>query len=538
MPIVPPCCSQISIVSSISEAQMFEWNVLSTIQISKIFEWGVGDGPLFWFRVESVPANTCPSLNLDCGYVEVHNVLATDVDQLCERLVDMKFNKTIASVKKWSVPALQCDVEKGMRDGIDYNCPSFSDVDFCVAECMGFIPSDICISTTNVREDLAWQSMYLHLSNSLVSIGEEVQLGQHIGNLADGHQISFEPHLHFGIGDGINALGPGGGNIGQTIDMTDFYNFPAFGQRSGAAAPPGPITFNNDEIEFIRVHTRYPLGIGSCPLNEGFGSPFHGGPEYYAMDLACVTPFATSARKEVYNACGGPDITSTVHHVQDLGTTGWLVTIEHRRKATGDSFFPFAFNNNDIPPQGPFCVTDSPYTQMGFVSEPLEINKPLPRNIDMGGFFMKEILRVKHNLQESNIVKGFLIRNNLDIKPEFFLQYNDLSNSWQNNLTLKGEHQTLCVLCELNRQGDSWDLFLNVSIKGNQGKKQDTRFKIRFNVVPRDEFDVFMNFNIHTSTVSLNLPWILESNTILDEIGLFSEPWVGGGMILNLVGGL
>lgn len=130
MPYVPSCCSNISIISFISIVRIFEWNVLSTIQVSKIFEWDVGEGPLYWFQVESFPISNCPSIT--GGVTEVRTVAATSVEHLCDRLQSMGYNRRIKSVKKWTRPALLCDISNISM------CNDLVTVDFCVSECANF----------------------------------------------------------------------------------------------------------------------------------------------------------------------------------------------------------------------------------------------------------------------------------------------------------------------------------------------------------------------------------------------------------------
>lgn len=130
MSIPPGCCSSISVISVLSEVRVFEWNVLSTIQISHIFPWEVGDGPLYWFVVESEIEYNCPSLTQ--GYTDIQTIAATSVEHLCIRLQEMGYNKRIKSVKRWTKPALFCDqINISM-------CNELEEVDFCVTECASF----------------------------------------------------------------------------------------------------------------------------------------------------------------------------------------------------------------------------------------------------------------------------------------------------------------------------------------------------------------------------------------------------------------
>lgn len=66
-------------VSNISMDRMFEWCVLSYISVSQTYEWHVGEGPLFWYRIEwkkSPPA--CDSTLI--SYTDLINIAVVKGD--------------------------------------------------------------------------------------------------------------------------------------------------------------------------------------------------------------------------------------------------------------------------------------------------------------------------------------------------------------------------------------------------------------------------------------------------------------------------
>jgi hypothetical protein len=128
----PSYISHVGLLSSISVTMPFEWNILSVISTSQVFTWEVGDGPLYWYVVESEPFSTCPTMSTTA--TEVWTVMATSVAHLCERLQDQNYNRTIKSIKQWTVPALQCDADK-----LGISCNDLISVDFCDCQCISFI---------------------------------------------------------------------------------------------------------------------------------------------------------------------------------------------------------------------------------------------------------------------------------------------------------------------------------------------------------------------------------------------------------------
>lgn len=182
-------CADISIMSVVSCVRMFEWNIEASLTKMQDFEWEVGDGPLFWWRIEfqkgDCPPNSCsPSID-DCMFFgplvasccsvvcppdgcisidrEVWTVLATSVEHLCERLSNECCNRRpqgfITSVKKYQRPALCCDVEKYSQDGTPI-IDEYEDIPFAsICKCASFInpcdmriifpcPTSVCVTNT------------------------------------------------------------------------------------------------------------------------------------------------------------------------------------------------------------------------------------------------------------------------------------------------------------------------------------------------------------------------------------------------------
>ena len=149
----------------------FSWNIENYIQCSKTFEWRVGEGPLFWYRIEwkeplCPPGDCNPTIsecsftptpiNCDCTPVvsseeiyEIWHMLATSVNDLCRRLNRECCNrflskkKVIKSVWQYDRPALCCDVEKYIASNISIT-DTYTAIDFCVCECVSWVDPCDC----------------------------------------------------------------------------------------------------------------------------------------------------------------------------------------------------------------------------------------------------------------------------------------------------------------------------------------------------------------------------------------------------------
>lgn len=531
----PPCCSQISIISAISDVQAFQWNVLSYIHISKTFEWSVGTGPLKWYVVEAFHGGVCPTLPAsECGnYIEYHTIAATSLSHLCRRLVDMGFNKKIKSIKVWSKPALECDVLSDTREGIDHSCNELYDVDFCNELCLqGFIPSNICPEMGS----LVWYTEYLHLGFPEVSVNDVVILGQRLGRLIASPN-GGESHLHFGLGDG-----GGGGNIGQTIDLTDFYSLPAVGTRASVSGP-GINIFSTSDINYIKDRLRSPVDRASCDWHEYFGSVAHFFKEYYAMDWYCSgsSPPNNSSGIAVYCASGGPDVLTTVDAIVNNGPNGYGIILRHERQIVGPSEnYSFAGNIN-FPPSidcGLNCNHGTPGLISGYYSSPLEIVKPIsmpmPKTINMKEVSLNEIICVQHNFHKSKVFGSFLERNNIKLDSKINLHYNENNNSWQFKKSFEANNEMWVLSVELCRESTKlWDFKISF-LRKKDGVSKQSSFKIKFIFPAIDEFSLQINFLIKSKVLKLSLPYILKSNSILDDIGVFEGQWNSEFMTINI----
>lgn len=166
-----------SVISTISMTRAFEFNVEEYLQCSRTFEWWVGEGPLYWYRIEwkdpicqpnecgsgstcsisptececTPPPASCTSPNSDpcvCTQCQVWTVLATSVEHLCARLNTEccqrpPKGKVFKKIQKWDRPALCCDVQKFIMSNIPMT-DQYIDVDFCECECVSWVDPCDC----------------------------------------------------------------------------------------------------------------------------------------------------------------------------------------------------------------------------------------------------------------------------------------------------------------------------------------------------------------------------------------------------------
>ena len=179
------CTCLPSFTSSFNESRKFKWNVETAVQNALSCSYFVGEGPLYWYRIDWYPsvsichtpscASLSPIINFlsppNCPYdivesciilpptcscsvscipgtcisqtVEVWHMLATSVPHLCERINQECCHRRppgyMRRVRQYMRPALCCDVAKiGAVD-------QYVDVSFLACECGNLI--DPCIAT-------------------------------------------------------------------------------------------------------------------------------------------------------------------------------------------------------------------------------------------------------------------------------------------------------------------------------------------------------------------------------------------------------
>jgi len=161
--------------TSLDISRSFAFNVEEYISTSKTFEWFVGEGPLFWWRIEwkpinvNCPPNTCsgtsvpeisvcsitptdcdcspPSFSGEQRNCEIWHMLATSINDLCARInkecCGRKPPGVFSKVYKYDRPALCCDVNKYLASGIPIK-DKYVEVDFCVCECVNWVDPCDC----------------------------------------------------------------------------------------------------------------------------------------------------------------------------------------------------------------------------------------------------------------------------------------------------------------------------------------------------------------------------------------------------------
>jgi hypothetical protein len=207
-----------------------------------------------------------------------------------------------------------CDQKRGEDVGENYSCNDLVPVNFCVPPCAPFVTHADC--PTGVPTTFAWYTEHLHLGSVLVAVNDVLAPGQEVGIMG-----SYGAY-HFGVTDGQV-----GGYSGQTVNVTDFYNFPETGTRP-VVSPPNATTLTASQISFIKSGLRSPVDTFFCDWQQDMSSASNGGYEYYAIDLVCGGTKPTFGAV-VRNFSGGAGVVSVVNQVSYLGSAGYLVVVRH-----------------------------------------------------------------------------------------------------------------------------------------------------------------------------------------------------------------
>lgn len=511
------CCSHIGFLSNVSVTIPFQWNVLSAISVSKVFSWDVGEGPLYWYMIESHPCTDvgcCSNVSI-CGnmdFIEIQTIMATSVKHLCTRLREQRFNKKIFRLRKWTRPALECDVKKDEEQGINHCCNRLISVDLCDCECAGYLlgtPST-CSVTPLVNKALVWYTEYLHLDVPFVNVGDQVVRGQLLAYLV--YPVEFGPHLHWGVGDG-----QGGGIIGQTLDIDDVFNWPAYGERI-PSAPASTPSFTDEEICYIRSTLQSPVNKDCCLWQQGFGSLGHTGLEYYAQDINC-TPPEEDLGMPVYVASGGCDVDSEVVFSADIGV-GWAVLVKHTKKVGGtagtSSLFSFSFAPQQTIMACDFGLKKQEPQQVvttGFAARSIQAIQPGASPIKVQGQLrpIPVILKLTHDL------KGKLGDK---VPAQVALTYSAVTRSWQYSRHFLSDGVQWSLTFNLTNEGETWALQANVG-RSVGGKNRLTRLKAGVQKLPADKFLIEVAFD---PAGSIRSNCVVHYKSISDELKLLGEP--------------
>ncbi len=487
----------------------FEWNVLNSLTIVKEFLWNVGSDIPRWYVVTAYPSDSicdgdCEGSNSNCV---TQTIMASSVVDLAHQLKKLRWGKLIKKVQMWSRPALECDVRKLEKDGVSIYCNYLTDVFFCIPEMYSYIKVGDCPSLDNLivpdGQQLVWYSEYVHISPT-VSIGDPLVKGQKLGNLMK--PPAFEPHLHFGVGDG-QAAGPeegGFSNIGQTFETSSIFGgCVSLGQRQVGTAP-GTTTFSPEQVAYIMQNCDSPLDMNYCNWTQFYGSPYHSLHEYYAVDISCdgstvvgFGPPRGSIPAEVYCACGGPDIITTVADIISDPSAGGAMLVKHVRY-NQPQINQFLFAPEISPSFGilPCCMGGShdPY-QHGLLAQVDNIRAA-------GSGIVPSLLMLSHDIKF------------MSLAASLGLSYNKHSGCWEYSQHMVDKTGEWNFRCELH---NGWQFSMQL-VRG--GKK--SRF-----VIDLDEPGLFgvskpiLSLKVNLKTNKVLSKYKIRSLAVNDGTGIF-----------------
>lgn len=165
-----------------------------------------------------------------------------------------------------------------------------------------------------------------------------------------------------------------------------------------------------------------------------------------------------------------------------------------------------------------------------------------------GCFNLPLTIQLYHNFARDNSFAKFLVRNGLTIRRTLSLNYNEINDSWQNNLHYKGlsfdknSYETWDVISELNCTDTVgsvligrpvWKLAIQFFKKNlTTGSIYDSRIILA--VLPDNicrgsigELDFSINYDTESGLATVSPNATLYQSTVYDNIGLFRNPsWV------------
>lgn len=165
-----------------------------------------------------------------------------------------------------------------------------------------------------------------------------------------------------------------------------------------------------------------------------------------------------------------------------------------------------------------------------------------------GCFNLPLTIQLYHNFARDNSFAKFLVRNGLTIRRTLSLNYNEINDSWQNNLHYKGlsfdknSYETWDVISELNCTDTLgsvligrpvWKLAIQFFKKNlTTGSIYDSRIILA--VLPDNicrgsigELDFSINYDTESDLATVSPNATLYQSTVYDNIGLFRNPsWV------------
>jgi hypothetical protein len=157
-------------------------------------------------------------------------------------------------------------------------------------------------------------------------------------------------------------------------------------------------------------------------------------------------------------------------------------------------------------------------------------------------------IQLYHNFATSNSFAKFLVRNGLTINRTLSLRYNEINDSWQNNLHYKGfafnnnSYESWDIISELNCTSNIGGIVLGTSVwrlalqffrrNLTTGAMYDSRILIA--IIPDNicrsttsQLDFLVEYNTQSRLATATPNATIYQSTLYDNIGLFKNPaWV------------
>lgn len=434
--------------------------------------------------------------------------MATSVKGLARQLKAQRYNKSILRVHKWTRPVLECDIKIGEAQGIDYSCPTFKPVFYCIPEMLEFLLDGGDEFGCEIELFIAspWRTSYRGITPSPdLTINTSVVKGQVIGTIAP--QISTTAYLDFGLQD----------VSGSSIDVSDLYALPRIGWT-----PRSVITLLIPmQIESILATMYWPVDIDYCGWAENDNLISHSGSDINFMTWVCdpcvgyTTPSHIQTDPDPDLIVDPIDCDIVIGRGPPRPTEGAYVFCASGGSHVGSKVAEVGSD---------YLIIE--HSLAGGCCKGLEEIEQETIDLSMTSFLVEPPVQKLKPMSDKvrTEVSGYLPMS-LDIEmslPQFGkdkLCYSAISDSWQSVKHLQEGSKCMCELSNRTRSGSSfWQLTFRMIKKDKRSELVVTFFPNNF----RQSGNYRCEFTLKNKAIECDVG--AQSVMVKDELGIFQSP--------------
>ena len=518
-----------------------EWNVKKKIIIERDFNWSIGSLRLTWYRVQG----TCEFTNSDtaCDVLPfrnddanctgalgrnqyITNILASNLSDLCDRLIEMNWSWPIASIKSFSRPAENRFIEVGDT------CNILQEEDFSeISECFAFALLDDPLVKMGV-ETFIVDTIFSPSTGGTILLSGSATAGvvpeSHVatGGFTIGGAADCASSNWSYVSSGGLELGGVSDIVSSDWDYASTGGLVIAGESAIVSSyftwvGTGGLTISGDAVEEISLsYISRGFGIvgpsfagitlgGTLSLAVSYNLDTEGGLVIGGSSVQKSSNYAFEGSGSIAIAGEAEDVSSIWHYVS---SSGFTIAGSHAFKfplysATGglvidgEGEYPRVWGSSggfviggeagvvapnwNFTPTGGFVIGGESEADSGFLGELLaemgseqEIIGLEPVFGDIAGNPLVEpsveirtscgclrvplVLEMTHNLQNASIFDNFLLRNGFSIPSIVNLVYNKTNAAWQANLHFLGTSGT-------DGQNERWNIAIEWKCTGTIG---------------------------------------------------------------------